>query len=175
MLTTKYWIPQNPDSSMLCEVKGRKFLKYVGNKTFFNLFYPFFLGHGHCSMSFWPFKSVGSTKGQGEYKRRRRDSWYCDQCFLLSHLFALLIYVPVRYSVAKPFQRALLLKVLKIFLKSRITRTLRIPASLREMSTWKTPLITSMNFSVRHHSGSWYHTNEVPIWEHIYLIGKLIF
>lgn len=32
---------------------------------FFNLSYPFFLGYGHCSMSLWPLKSVGSTKGGG--------------------------------------------------------------------------------------------------------------
>lgn len=56
---------QNPDSSMLCEVKGKEDLKNIGNKTFFNLSYPFFLGHLQCSMSFCPFKSVGSTKGGG--------------------------------------------------------------------------------------------------------------
>jgi len=52
MLTVKYSVPRNPDASVLCAAKERKFLKFIGNKTFFNPFYIFFLGHRHCSMSF---------------------------------------------------------------------------------------------------------------------------
>lgn len=35
MLTTKYSVPRNPDGSVLCEEKGRKFLKFIGEKSFF--------------------------------------------------------------------------------------------------------------------------------------------
>lgn len=37
MLTTEYSVPRNPDGSVLCEEKGRKFLKFIGEKSFFFL------------------------------------------------------------------------------------------------------------------------------------------
>lgn len=135
MLTTRHWIPQNPDSSMLCEVKGREFLKYIGNKTFFNLSYPFFLGHGHCSMSFWPFKSVGSTKGGGG-----TADIVTSVSYSVTPLLSLFMSLS-KIVVQSPSKELFCWKIFKYLKRTWITRALRLYAS-----SWKTPLIISMNF-----------------------------
>lgn len=141
MLSTKYRIPWNPGSSMLCEVKGRKFLKSIGNKTFFNLSCPFFLGCGHCSLSFWPFKSVGSTKGGGG-----TADIVTSASFSITSLLSLFMSLS-EIVLQSPSKELFYWKILKYFKK----------AELPEL--WE----------YRHLQGKWAHGNHLPISQRIFL------
>lgn len=169
MLSTKYRIPRNPGSSMLCEVKGREFLKSIGNKTFFNLSCPFFLGGGHCSLSFWPFKSVGSTKGGGG-----TADIVTSASFSITSLLSL--FMSLSEIVLQSPSKSLFIERFLNILKKLNYQTSENTGIFK----WNEHMETTCHylnefFCISIVQVVYITTNEVPIWEHIYLIVKLIF
>lgn len=135
----------------------------LARELFFNLLYsPQDTGIVPCFLTFKICK---------EYKERRRDGWHGEQCFLLHHFFALLIYVPVRKSATKYLQKCGLLKV---FLKNRINQSSENTLPSRDLSacagSWKEPLITSItSLSALVRRVVYITTNKVSAWEYVFM------